>query len=225
MRSSFVYSSGPPQLSEVVQRREAKLYSSVTACANARKVSKLVYSIVVMAHNPELQVLFSRAQIAERVAELAATISRDFANEHVVLIGVLKGAAIFMSDLARALTIDATFDFVGVASYGKGSNSSGEVRVTKDLDESVSGKNVILVEDILDTGLTLTYLRRMFLLHHPKALRIATLLDKPSRRLEPLIADYVGFTIEDNFVVGYGMDFDERYRNLPDICILTPRPQ
>jgi len=169
--------------------------------------------------------LFSQRQIAERVASLAATISRDFANEHIVLIGVLKGAAIFMSDLARALTIDATFDFVGVASYGKGSNSSGEVRVTKDLDESVSGKNVILIEDILDTGLTLTYLRRMFLLHQPKVLRIATLLDKPSRRVEPFTADYVGFTIEDNFVVGYGMDFNELYRNLPDICILTPRPQ
>jgi len=173
----------------------------------------------------QLKVLFSQAQIAERVAALAITISRDFANEHIVLIGVLKGAAIFMSDLARALTIDATFDFVGVASYGKGSNSTGEVRVTKDLDESVSGKNVILVEDILDTGLTLTYLRRMFLLHEPKVLRIATLLDKPSRRLEPLTADYVGFTIDDNFVVGYGMDFDERYRNLPDICILTPQPK
>ena len=178
-----------------------------------------------MAHKPELTILFSQAQIAERVSALAATISRDFANQHIVLIGVLKGAAIFMSDLARALTIDATFDFVGVASYGKGSDSSGEVRVTKDLDESVSGKNVILVEDILDTGLTLTYLRRMFLLQQPKALRVATLLDKPSRRLEPFAADYVGFTIEDNFVVGYGMDFDERYRNLPDICILTPRPQ
>ena len=178
-----------------------------------------------MGQNPELTVLFSQRQIAERVASLAATISRDFANEHIVLIGVLKGAAIFMSDLARALTIDATFDFVGVASYGKGSNSSGEVRVTKDLDESVSGKNVILIEDILDTGLTLTYLRRMFLLHQPKVLRIATLLDKPSRRVEPFTADYVGFTIEDNFVVGYGMDFNELYRNLPDICILTPRPQ
>ena len=173
----------------------------------------------------QLKVLFSQAQIAERVAALAITISRDFTNEHIVLIGVLKGAAIFMSDLARALTIDATFDFVGVASYGKGSSSTGEVRVTKDLDESVSGKNVILVEDILDTGLTLTYLRRMFLLHQPKVLRIATLLDKPSRRVEPLTADYVGFTIDDNFVVGYGMDFDERYRNLPDICILTPQPK
>src|SRR5438477_11759340 len=121
-----------------------------------------------MAHEPELTVLFSRAQIAERVASLAATISHDFANEHVVLIGVLKGAAIFMSDLARALTIDASFDFVGAASYGKGSNSSGEVKLTKDIDQSLGGKNVILVEDILDTGLTLTYLRRMFLLHQPK---------------------------------------------------------
>ena len=217
----------------------------------------------VMAHEPELTVLFSRTQIAERVASLAATISRDFANEHVVLIGVLKGAAIFMSDLAlakrvgeigaeltrdfagqrvifvgilkgasvfladlaRTVQLDATFDFMSVTSYGKGDRSSGEVKLIKDLDQSVHDKNVILVEDILDTGLTLTYLRRIFLLHQPKVLRIATLLDKPSRRLEPLTADYVGFTIEDNFVVGYGMDFDERYRNLPDICILMPRPQ
>ena len=174
---------------------------------------------------PQLEVLFSRAQISKRVGELAVTISSDFAGEHVVLIGVLKGAAIFMSDLARALTIDASFDFVGAASYGKGGNSSGEVKVTKDIDQSVGGKNVILIEDILDTGFTLTYLRRMFLLHQPKVLRIATLLDKPSRRVAPISADYVGFTIEDNFVVGYGMDFNERYRNLADICILTPRPQ
>ena len=166
--------------------------------------------------------LFSRAQIAERVATLGADISRDFARQDVVLIGVLKGAAIFMSDLARALTIDASFDFVGAASYGKGSTSSGEVRLTKDLDKSVTGKNVILVEDILDTGLTLSFLQRIVLLHEPKALRVAALLDKPSRRLQPFTADYVGFSIDDRYVVGYGLDYNEQYRNLPDICLLEP---
>jgi len=179
----------------------------------------------VKSSKPQLQVLFSRAQIAERVAALGAAISRDFAGQHVVLIGVLKGAAIFMSDLARALTIDASFDFVGAASYGKGSKSSGEVQLTKDLDRSVSGENVILVEDILDTGFTLSFLRRMVLLHEPKTLRVAALLDKPSRRIEPFTADYLGFTIEDRFVVGYGLDHNERYRNLPDICIIDPMPE
>jgi len=178
-----------------------------------------------MESQSQLQVLFSRAQIAERVAALGSAISLDFAGQHVILIGVLKGAAIFMSDLARALTIDASFDFVGAASYGKGSKSSGEVRLTKDLDRSVSGENVILVEDILDTGLTLSFLQRMLLLHEPKALRVATLLDKPSRRVEPFTADYVGFTIDDRFVVGYGLDHNEQYRNLPDMCILDPLPK
>lgn len=168
----------------------------------------------------QLRILFSRTQIAERVGALGAQISRDFAGQRVVLIGVLKGAAIFMSDLARALTIDASFDFVGAASYGKGSKSSGEVRLTKDFDRTVSGENVILVEDILDTGLTLSFLKRMLLLHDPKVLRIATLLDKPSRRVQPLKADYTGFTIDDEFVVGYGLDYNEQYRNLADICVL-----
>lgn len=175
--------------------------------------------------DPHLSVLFSRAQIAERVAALGAQISQDFAGQHVVLIGVLKGAAIFMSDLARAITIDASFDFVGAASYGKGSASSGEVRLTKDLDRSVNGENVILVEDILDTGLTLSFLQRMLMLHAPRALKTAALLDKPSRRVRPFNADYVGFTIPDKFVVGYGLDHNEQYRNLPDICVLDAAPE
>lgn len=169
-----------------------------------------------------LQLLFSHEQIANRVAGMGAEISRDFRDEPVVLLGVLKGAAIFLSDLARVLTVEATFDFLAVSSYGKGTKSSGEVRLTKDLDESLLGKNVVLVEDILDTGLTLNYLKKLISAHQPRTLRIAALLDKPSRRVQPVQADYTGFTIEDFFVVGYGMDYAERYRNLPDICILSP---
>lgn len=171
---------------------------------------------------PELSVLFSREQIAKRVSELASDISRDFAGETVIFIGVLKGAAIFLSDLARNVSVDATFDFIGVSSYGNGKQSSGEVKLTKDVDQPLTGKNIILVEDILDTGLTMMYLRKMFLAHQPKSLKVAALLDKACRRTQPVQADYVGFVIPDEFVIGYGMDYAERYRNLADICILHP---
>lgn len=170
---------------------------------------------------PGTEVLYTRQQIAERVAEMGAEITRDLNGEKVVLVGVLKGAALFLSDLARALQVDATFDFVAVSSYGKGNRSSGAVKLIKDLDEPIEGKNVLIVEDILDTGLTLAYLRKIFLQHKPKTLRIAALLDKPSRRIEKIDADYVGFSIPNLFVVGYGMDYAERYRNLPDICLMT----
>ncbi|HEV2714817.1 MAG TPA: hypoxanthine phosphoribosyltransferase [Terriglobales bacterium] len=178
----------------------------------------------------ELKILITRQQIANRVAAMAADITRDFAGEAVIFVGVLKGAAIFLSDLARHVDLDSTFDFIGVSSYGNrpspaqelktGWDSTGEVRLTKDVDQSMRGKNVILVEDILDTGLTLTYLKKLLLAHQPKALRIAALLDKPSRRKQPIQADYVGFSIPDEFVVGYGLDYAERYRNLPDICVI-----
>jgi hypoxanthine phosphoribosyltransferase len=171
---------------------------------------------------PELKVLFTRAQILERVNQMGAQITRDFAGQPIIFVGVLKGATVFLSDLARAVQLDATFDFIAVSSYGKAAHSSGEVRLTKDLDQSVNDKNVILVEDILDTGLTLTYLRKHLAAHQPRALKLATLLDKPSRRVEPISADYTGFQIPDHFVVGYGMDHAERYRNLPDICVLPP---
>jgi hypoxanthine phosphoribosyltransferase len=170
----------------------------------------------------DLQVLYSREQIASRVAELGADITRDLNGERLVMVGVLKGAAPFLADLARALQVDATFDFVAVSSYGKGHRSSGAVKLIKDLDESVEGKNVLIVEDILDTGLTLSYLRKIMLEHRPKTLRIAALLDKPSRRIEKIEADYVGFSIPNLFVIGYGMDYAERYRNLPDICVMSP---
>ena len=180
----------------------------------------------------ELQVLISRQQIAQRVNEMAAQITRDFAGEPVIFVGVLKGAAIFLSDLARQVPLDSTFDFIGVCSYGqqqeaakananRGWDSTGEVRLTKDVEHSMAGKNVLLVEDILDTGLTLTYIKKLLLNHQPKSLRLVALLDKPSRRRQPMQADYVGFTIPDKFVVGYGMDYAERFRNLPDICVLS----
>jgi hypoxanthine phosphoribosyltransferase len=178
----------------------------------------------------ELKVLISRERIAQRVAEMGDEITRDFSGETVILVGVLKGAAIFLGDLARHIQLDATFDFIGVSSYGNrpspaqqlksGWDSTGEVRLTKDVDQSMKQRNVILVEDILDTGLTLTYLRKILLAHQPKAFRIATLLDKPSRRTQPMQADYVGFRIPDEFVVGYGLDYAEMYRNLPDICVV-----
>ena len=178
----------------------------------------------------ELKVLISRDAIAARVAELAAEITRDFAGQSVIFVGVLKGAAIFLADLARQVKLDSTFDFIGVSSYGNrpsppqelksGWDSTGEVKLTKDVDQSMRDKNVILVEDILDTGLTLTYLKKLLLAHQPKSLKIAALLDKPSRRKLPLQGDYVGFKIPDEFVVGYGLDYAERYRNLADICVV-----
>ncbi len=168
-----------------------------------------------------LEVLYTRQQIASRVAEMGAEITRDINGEKLVMVGVLKGAAFFLADLSRTIQADATFDFVATSSYGKGQRSSGAVKLIKDLDESIEGKNVLLIEDILDTGLTLAYLRKLFLQQHPKTLRIATLLDKPSRRIEKIDADSVGFSIPNLFVIGYGMDYGERYRNLPDICIMA----
>ena len=172
-----------------------------------------------------LQVLFTRQQIDQRVREMAAQITRDFAGQSIIFVGVLKGASIFLSDLARNVKLDATFDFISVASYGNGTRSSGEVRLNKDVDSSMADKNIIIVEDILDTGLTMGFLRKLFLAHNPRSLKVAALLDKACRRIEPVAADYVGFVIPDEFVVGYGMDYAERYRNLPDICILPPELQ
>ena len=164
--------------------------------------------------------LYSHSTIQARVAELGVEIDRDYAGQRIVLVGVLKGAAIFLADLARHITADCTFDFVAVSSYGKGRSSSGQVKLIKDLDEPIEDRNVILVEDILDTGLTLNFLHKVFQQHHPRSLRVAALLDKPARRVEPIEADYVGFQIPNHFVVGYGMDFAEKYRNLKDICLL-----
>jgi len=167
-----------------------------------------------------LRPLISRDRIAAKVTEIALRIGEDFAGEPVILIGVLKGAAIFLADLVRDIALDASFDFIAVSGYGGQRQHSGEVKLVKDVDDSLADKNVVLVEDILDTGLTLTYLKNLLLTRGPKALKIAVLLDKPDRRIQPVVADYVGFEIPDEFVVGYGLDFAERYRNLRDICIL-----
>lgn len=171
-----------------------------------------------------LEVLLSHEQIANRVRELGEMISHDFSGQKIVLIGVLKGASIFLSDLARSISLDASFDFIAVSSYGRGTKQSGEVRLVKDVNHPMEGENVIIVEDILDTGVTLSYLRKIFQARQPKSLKIAALLDKPARRLQKIEADYVGFTIPNKFVVGYGLDYAERYRNLPDICVLPPEP-
>jgi hypoxanthine phosphoribosyltransferase len=168
-----------------------------------------------------LRVLISAEQIHTRVQEMGAEIDRDHPHGPVYLVGILKGACIFLADLARAMKTPARLEFVGISSYGKGKSSSGEVRLTKDLDVSVEGFDVVVVEDILDSGVTLSYLVQVFQQRRPKSLRIATLLDKPDRRQRPVKVDYAGFHIPDEFVVGYGLDYAEDYRNLPDICILT----
>jgi hypoxanthine phosphoribosyltransferase len=167
-----------------------------------------------------MDILYSKSQIDARVAAIGKEISADYQGKSIVLIGVLKGAAIFLADLARAITVDATFDFVAVSSYGRARVSSGAVKLIKDIDDPIEGKHVILIEDILDTGLTLSYLRGLMLQHKPASLKIATCLDKPERRLVPIEADYVAFQISNAFVVGYGMDYAERYRNVEDIRLM-----
>ena len=173
----------------------------------------------------KLRVLIGRERIAAKVAEMGQRVSQDFAGEPIVLIGVLKGATVFLADLARQITLDVSFDFIAVSSYGNARQHSGEVKLVKDVDRSMEGRNIILVEDILDTGLTLTFIQNMLRAHQPKSLKIAALLDKVSRRTEPIRGDYVGFEIPDEFVVGYGLDFAEHYRNLPDICVLESGPE
>jgi hypoxanthine phosphoribosyltransferase len=169
----------------------------------------------------KLKVLIRRAAIQKRVRKVAGQIASDFRGERVHLIGVLKGACIFLSDLVREIDLETSIDFIAVSSYGKGKESSGQVRLLKDLDSSIAGLNVILVEDILDTGLTISYLLRILQQRKPKTLRVAALLDKPSRRLEDVKGDYVGFSIPNEFVVGYGLDYGERFRNLKDVCVLS----
>lgn len=172
-------------------------------------------------HGEKLKVLIRRASIQKRVREVAFQITRDFKGQRVHLIGVLKGACIFLSDLVREINLETSIDFIAVSSYGKGKESSGQVRLLKDLDSSIAGLNVIVVEDILDTGLTLSYLLRVLEQRKPAALRVAALLDKPSRRVKDVKGDYVGFTIPNEFVVGYGLDYNERFRNLKDVCVLS----
>ncbi len=167
------------------------------------------------------RILLARNSIQQRIASLAREIQLDFGGEPLHLVGVLKGAVFFLTDLVRHLPGEISLDFIAVASYGKGMQTSGQVKLTKDLDTSIEGRNVLLVEDILDTGLTLQYLVRILEQRRPKRLRVAVLLDKTERRQVPVSADYVGFHIPNEFVVGYGLDYAERYRNLADVCVLS----
>jgi hypoxanthine phosphoribosyltransferase len=167
-----------------------------------------------------LEVLISSEQIQARVHELGAQIDRDYPTGPVYLIAILKGACFFLADLARAMNTPARIEFVGISSYGKGKTSSGEVKLTKDLDVSIEGHDVVIVEDIVDSGVTLSYLLKVFEQRKPRSLRIASLLDKPERRMRPVEVQYVGFRIPDQFVVGYGLDYAEDYRNLRDVCVL-----
>ncbi|MBL8230415.1 MAG: hypoxanthine phosphoribosyltransferase [Bryobacterales bacterium] len=170
-----------------------------------------------------LKVLISEERIQQRIRELGAQIDQDYAGSGpIYLLCVLKGAVLFYSDLARAISHPARMDFIGISSYGKGKSSSGEVKLTKDLDTSIEGYDILVVEDILDSGVTLSYLIHVLQQRRPKSVRIATLLDKPERRIRPVHVDYVGFQIPDEFVVGYGLDYAEDYRQLRDVCVLEP---
>ena len=182
------------------------------------------HKIAVSESGERVEVLISRARIQRRIREMAQQIRKDFPQEPLLLVGVLKGAVMFLADLAREIPGEVTFDFIAVSSYGKDSKSSGQVKLNKDLDSSIEGKTVIVVEDILDTGLTLRYLLNIFQQRKPKNLRVAVLLDKVERRLTEVHADYVGFPIPNEFVVGFGLDYAERYRNLADVKILSLPP-
>ena len=168
------------------------------------------------------RVLISEEELKKRVAELGAQISADYAGKEPLLVSVLRGSYIFMADLTRSIDCFCRVDFMAVSSYGSGTVSSGQVNIIKDLSDSIEGKDAIVVEDILDSGNTLSYLIKVLQARHPASIRLATLLDKPSRRSKPITADYVGFEVPDEFVVGYGLDYDELYRSLPYIGILKP---
>ncbi len=165
--------------------------------------------------------LISAEQIQARINELGVQIGEDLPDGPIYLIAILKGACFFLADLARAVKTNSRIEFIGISSYGKGKTSSGAVRLTKDLDVSIEGYDVIVVEDIVDSGITLSYLMQMLAQRKPKSLRIASLLDKPEHRQRPVEVHYRGFEIPDEFVVGYGLDYAEDYRNLPDICVLS----
>jgi hypoxanthine phosphoribosyltransferase len=167
-----------------------------------------------------LRTLVNEEEIRIRVSQIAAEIDRDYPDGKLYLIGILKGACIFLADLARAVRRDAFIDFMGISSYGRSRTSSGEVKITKDLDIELAGADVLIIEDIIDSGVTLNYLVGVLKNRKPRSVRIATLLDKPERRKKEVDVAYVGFRIPDEFVVGYGLDYAERYRNLPRICVL-----
>lgn len=168
-------------------------------------------------------VLISKERIAEKVSELGAKISAEYEGKELLMVCILRGASVFFSDLIRKVTIPMKIDFMSISSYGSGSRSSGEVKINKDLESRIEGKHVVIVEDIVDSGYTLSYLKDVLNARHPASLKICTLLDKPSRREVPLTADYSGFVIPNEFVIGYGLDYSELYRNLDEVCVLDPK--
>ncbi len=169
-----------------------------------------------------LKVLITEEELRECVKKLGEQISRDYQGKNLLMVSVLKGSVVFMSDLMRSITIPALIDFMSVSSYGSGVKTSGVVKIIKDLDQQLEGKGLLIVEDILDSGMTLSYLSQLLRARNPRSIRIATLLDKPERRTADIQADYYGFRVPDAFVVGYGLDYSEKYRNLPYIGVLKP---
>ena len=173
-------------------------------------------------HQDVEQILYTEEELRSRVKDLGAQITADYAGKFPMLISILRGSYIFMADLTRAINLPVTVDFMAVSSYGAGTVSSGQVEIKKDLSDTIEGRDLIIVEDILDSGNTLHYLMKVLQARKPASIRICTLMDKPERRTQPITADYVGFTIPDAFIVGYGLDYDEKYRNLPYVGVLKP---
>lgn len=169
------------------------------------------------------EILIRRSEITRRVQELADEISRDYAGGEILMIGVLKGAFIFMADLVRAMSISCQTDFIRAASYGASSESSGNIVITKDVELTIEGRDILIVEDIIDTGLTLRHIVDTLKLRNPKSIKVCTFLDKRERRKVPFEADYVGFTMDEGFIVGYGLDFSEQYRFLPDVYVISTK--
>ena len=169
-----------------------------------------------------LKVLVSEEELKAKVAELGAQISKDYEGRNLVLVSILKGSVVFMADLMRSVTIPCSVDFMAVSSYGNQTTTTGAVKINKDLNQDIEGRDIILVEDILDTGITLSNLVPMLKMRNPNSVKICTILDKPSRRKADIAPDYEGFAVPDEFVVGYGLDYDEKYRNLPYIGVLKP---
>ena len=171
-------------------------------------------------HNDVREILITQEQISQRIEELGRQISEDYEGCNLLMVSVLKGSVVFMADLMRSITLPARIDFMAVSSYGSGVKTSGAVRIDKDLDLDISGYDLLIVEDILDSGMTLSYLRELLESRNPRSIKLVTLLDKPERRQMSVVADYVGFIVPDEFVVGYGLDYDEKYRGLPYVGVL-----
>lgn len=169
-----------------------------------------------------VDIMYSEAEVMAKVEELGRIITHDYQGKDLLVVGILKGAFIFMADLVRKIDLPVEIDFMSVSSYGASTVSSGEVRIVKDLDNSIKDKDVLIIEDIVDTGLTLKYIKEILNKREPKSVKVCCLLDKPSRRTADMIPEYVGFTIPDEFIVGYGLDYAEKYRNYPAVCILKP---